>query len=106
MTEKNTKDCVRDLIGKKVVGVLFNALPIQRDLRPRLRREVIHRDNEPGTKTLIFDDGTGFTFNSRGAFWKETTKDIARAVERKERELRSIEADIKDVLTVAGEVTA
>ncbi len=93
MSAANTKDCVRDLIGKKVVGVLFNALPI-------------HPHLQTGTKTLIFDDGTGFTFNSRGAFWKETAKDITRAVGSKEQELRLIEADIKDVLTVAGEVVA
>ncbi len=93
MSAANTKDCVRDLINKKVVGVLFDALPITQDL-------------SRGTKTLIFDDGTGFTFNSRGAFWRETAKDITRAVGLKEQELRLIEADIKDVLTVAGEVVA
>ena len=94
MSVANTKDCVRDLIGKKIVGVLFDALPVS------------HRDLQTGTKTLVFDDGTGFTFNSRGAFWRETKKDITRAVGLREQELRLIEADIKDVLTVAGEVVA
>ena len=94
MSAANTRDCVRDLIGKKIVGVLFDALPVS------------HRDLQTGTKTLVFDDGTGFTFNSRGAFWKETAKDITRAVELKKQELHAIETDIKDVLTVAGEVVA
>ena len=90
MSAANTKDCVRDLIGKKIVGVFFNALPAG------------HQDLQAGTKTFIFDDGTGFTFNSRGAFWNETADNIARAVKLKEQELRLIEGDIKDVLAVAG----
>ena len=94
MSAANTQDCIRDLIGKTVVGVLFDALPVN------------HQDLAVGTKTIVFDDGMGFTFNSRGAFWRETAKDITRAVGLKEQELRSIEADIKDVLTVAGKVVA
>ena len=89
MSAANTKDCIRDLIEKRVVGVLFDALP----LSPSLAL---------GTKTLLFDDGTGFTFNSRGAFWSETAIDISKAVKKKQDELHLVEKDIKDVLNVAG----
>ena len=90
MSVANTQDCIRDLIGKTIVGVLFNALPVK------------HGDLAVGTKTLVFDDGTGFTFNSRGAFWAETADDTTKAVKKKRDELRLAEQEIEDVLVVAG----
>jgi hypothetical protein len=93
MVAANTKDAVRELIGKRIVGVLFDALPAQRaDLRK-------------GNKTLVFDDGTGFTFNSKGAFWTEIAEDVSRAVAIVERELRSAETDLRGVLELAGALT-
>ncbi len=88
MSAANTSDCIRDLMGKTIVGVLFN--PVNR------------RDLATGNKTLVFDDGTGFTFSSSGTFWSETAKDIARAVNEKQGELRLVEQEIRDVLVVAG----
>ncbi len=90
MSTANTHDCIRGLIGKTIVGVLFNALPTNR------------RDLASGNKTLVFEDGTGFTFSSKGTFWSETATDIARAVNTKHEELRLVEQDIRDVLVVAG----
>jgi len=90
MGTANTQDCIRDLIGRTIVGVLFNALPTTR------------RDLASGNKTFVFEDGTGFTFSSKGTFWSETATDIARAVNTKHSELRLVEKDIRDVLVVAG----
>lgn len=90
MSTANTHDCIRDFIGKTVVGVLFDALPVNR------------RDLASGNKTLVFDDTTGFTFSSEGTFWSETAKDIARAVQKKHDELHLVEQEIRDVLIVAG----
>lgn len=86
----NTKDCVRAIIGRKVIGVLFDALPMNR------------RDLSQGNKTLIFEDGTGFTFSDRGTFWLENASDIDRAIAKTELELRLRQSDLKDVLAVAG----
>ena len=90
MSAANTHDCIRDLIGKTIVGVLFNALPVNQ------------QSIATGTKTLVFDDGTGFTLNSRGAFWSETADDITKAVKKKHHDLRLVEQEIRDVLVVFG----
>jgi hypothetical protein len=51
----NTFECFRDVIGLKVVGVLKDAMPPSR------------RDLAAGTKTLVFEDGTGLTFAPNGS---------------------------------------
>lgn len=86
----NTQNCVRAIVGKKIVGVMFDALPVQR------------RDLASGNKTLVFDDGSGFTFTSGGAFWLENADDVARAVALKRDELEAVQRDIQDVLDLAG----
>jgi hypothetical protein len=91
LSASNTKDCVRDLVGKRIVGVLFDALPVNRS------------DLASGNKTLVFDDGSGFTFNSIGSFWAETAAELERAITQKKSELSALEQDIRDVLALAGE---
>lgn len=90
MAASNTKDCFRECIGKKVIGVLFDALPRNR------------KDLSAGTKTLVFDDKTGLTITSEGAFWLETKEEIEFAVHERRRELESCKREIEDVLQVAG----
>ena len=55
-----------------------------------------------GTKTLVFDDGSGLTVSNNGSFWREHPKEIKRAVEFKKAELLTIEAEILEVLEVSG----
>lgn len=86
----NTRACFEGCVGKKIVGVLFDALPIN---RADLRR---------GSKTLVFEDGTGLTISSSGSFWRERSDDVKCAVEVVERELRQTEDNLRGVLDLAG----
>ena len=91
MTASNTKDCFRECVGKKIKGVLFDALP-----------NGGRRDLSNGTKTLVFDDGSGLTISSNGSFWRENVEEVSQAIQRKRADLEDNERDIKDVLTAAG----
>lgn len=86
----NTFDCFRECVGKRVVGVMRDAMPPSR------------RDLAAGTKTLVFDDGSGLTITSHGTFWLEVAADIQRAVDQRRDELKRTQADIQDVLLLAG----
>ena len=90
MVASNTKDCFRECIGKRVKGVLFDALPAGRN------------DLAAGTKTLIFDDGSGLTIASNGSFWLEAQEEIQRAVSCRLAELEKTKDEIAEVLAAAG----
>ena len=92
MSAANTRECFRECLGKTVKGVLFDALPAGR------------ADLARGTKTLIFDDGTGLTFASNGSFWPECKEELQRAIADKHQELLLSQAAIKKALRVAGVV--
>jgi hypothetical protein len=91
MSASNTKECFRECVGKKVKGVLFNALPFG-------SRELAH-----GTKTLIFDDGSGITFSNNGTYWRELPEEVTRAIKNAKKELEDAVVDLEDVLFMAGE---
>ena len=80
MVASNTRDCFRACVGKRVIGVLFEALPAGR------------RNLAIGTKTLIFEDGTGLTIAGNGSFWIENSEDIKRAIEYHKTELEATKA--------------
>jgi hypothetical protein len=86
----NSRDCFKECVGKKVTGVLFDAFPIRRI------------DLSSGSKTLIFDDGSGLTVASNGSFWTETAKDVKWAVDARIRELSDVKTEIAAALSVAG----
>jgi hypothetical protein len=90
MTASNTFDCFRECVGKRVVGVLRDAMPPCR------------RDIAAGTKTLVFDDGTGLTIASNGSYWTERKDEIDRAIRIRREELEANHRDIQDVLDLAG----
>jgi hypothetical protein len=90
MAASNTKECFRECVGKKVVGVLFDAMPPGRT------------DLSCGTKTLLFDDGSGLTISSKGTFWVEHPEEIKRAIAEAHGALRRNQRDLKDVLDAAG----
>lgn len=90
----NTTECIESLIGHSVIGVLIGALPVGR------------ADLARGTRTLVLDDGTGFTFTSNGSFWRETAEDIRRAVAVVERDLAATKRTLEGVRALAGPVVA
>lgn len=90
MQTSNTRGCFSCCIGRRVVGVLFDALPLGR------------RDLAAGNKTLVFEDGYGLTIATRGSYWTESKSDIAQAIDRKKAELDQTSAELKDVLELAG----
>lgn len=90
MVASNTKECFRECVGKKVVGVLFNAMPPSR------------KDLANGTKTLLFDDGSGLTISSNGSYWLEHPEDVKRAIAAAHSDLCRNQRDLRDVLNAAG----
>lgn len=86
----NTRDCFSTFIGRQVVGVLFDALPVGR------------KDLAAGTKTLVFDDGRGLTISSKGTFWVESEREIERAIKSARKEMERTKADLAGVLELAG----
>ena len=94
MAASNTRDCFRECIGHTVIGVLFDALPIER------------YDLAKGNKTLVFDDGTGLTFSSSGSYWRENAANIARATAKAEERLRRTQGEIAAVLELAGRLAS
>ena len=89
----NTHECFSICVGRKVVGVLFDALPLSR------------RDLATGNKTLVFEDGYGLTISSSGSDWTETRDDVAAAIRRKRDDLGRNQREIEQVLSLAGAET-
>jgi hypothetical protein len=86
----NTRECILEHRGKRIKGALFSQLPFGR------------ADLASGTTTLVFDDGTGFTFASNGSFWSETKRDVSRAIERFQRQLEETGLLAKQARDMAG----
>ena len=89
----NTVDCFRELIGRRIVGVLFNALPRGR------------ADLSAGTKTIVMDDGRGLTISSSGTFWIESAEDVKTAVMARKVELDQTRREIAEIITLSGVLT-
>lgn len=90
MTTSNTLDCFRYCVGKTVKGVLFNALPLRR------------RDLSRGSKTLIFNDGTGLTISSSGSFWIDSAEDVRLAIKETKDRLEVNQKELSEVLELAA----
>lgn len=89
MTASNTKDCFRACVGKRITGLLFDTLPLNRT------------DLSAGSKTIIFDDGSGLTIASNGSFWLESENEVARGIKSKKRALELVKQDIREVVDLA-----
>jgi hypothetical protein len=85
----NTPACFEEFIGQKVIGCLFDALPVR-------GREAA------GSKTLIFEDGRGLTISSTGSYWIERVEDVRSAVTAAQRRLARTKRQIEGVLDLAG----
>src|SRR5690348_14170268 len=90
MAASNTHDCFRAFIGQRCVGVMFDALPVNR------------RDIASGTKTLVFEDGRGLTVAANGSYWIESAEDVGRAVSQRREDLARMQLDLVEVLSLAG----
>ena len=90
MPASNTRACFSEFIGQKVVGVLFDAVPVSR------------RDLARGTKTLVFEDGRGLTISSNGSFWVEGADEIQRALRNKQDQLTRTSDELAGILALAG----
>jgi hypothetical protein len=94
MPASNTKDCFREFIGQKLVGVLFDGLPLSR------------HDLASGSKTLVFEDGRGLTIASNGTYGIDSAEDVRAAVRRTERALSSTMDDLAGALRLAEATNA
>lgn len=92
MPASNTSDCFRASIGKKVVG-FYERGEYSGVLECTLTK-----------RTLVFDDGTGLTFCSNGAYWLESAEEVRRAIAVVKGELDRTERGLRDVLALAGVV--
>lgn len=97
MSASNTKQCVADFYGKKLIGALYGELPNG------------NRGIASKTISLVFDDGTALvlspgTGNGFISYWAEDRREVTRALRRKKDELESVGAALYEVLTLAGEV--
>lgn len=90
MTASNTKECFRECVGMRIKGVLFDALPLRRP------------DLSAGSRTLVFEDGSGLTIAANGSFWREPAREIDRAIDEMRAKLEANKALIQDTLTAAG----
>lgn len=75
----NDLEAFRSVIGRTIQGVLFDAQPAHL---------------QGGTKTLVFDDGTGLTVCSNGSYWRESKADIERACLLKAKELANFQREM------------
>jgi hypothetical protein len=90
----NTRDCFREFIGQRLIGLLFGALPLNRN------------DLSSGTTTMVFADGRGLTLGGNGSYWIDSADDVQRAVNRSRAALEQTQADIREVLATAGALMA
>lgn len=90
MAASNTKECMLELVGHQVIGVLIGAFPLH------------NQSIAKGTRSFILDDGRAFTFNTNGAFWIESADDVRRAVEKRQQELQEAMVAYEAVLAMSG----
>lgn len=90
----NTEECMLELKGRKIVGVLTAAFPL------------VNRDLARSTHSFILDDGTAFTFNSNGSFWRETHDDVRHALKERMAELEKTKEAMTQIITNAGGLSA
>ena len=77
-------ECFTDCIGKKVIGVLFGV------------------NGPPGRSTIVFDDGSGLTFDRvTGSVWLELPPHIKATIQRRLEALIATQGEIATVLGVA-----
>lgn len=84
----NTRDCVRGLIGRKVVAISYD------------QPDGVTTGRSLGAWLLILDDGTGFGFN--GAFWRVGEGETSLVVKKRIDELQRLEQEVRFALEQDG----
>jgi hypothetical protein len=79
----NAPQALEHCTGKKIIGFVRNAIQATGDLG---------RANTD-TRTFIFEDGTGFTFTSGGAYWDESAGSIEKALISEHKRLEEAATD-------------
>ena len=87
----NTRECFRAIIGETVKGLLFDAFPRNRS------------DLSRGNVTIVFEGYHALTISDSGTYWMEDPDQVRMATNESRKRLEAIEAEIKDVLELAGE---
>lgn len=88
MPTANSTELLQSLKGRTVVGVI-------RGFKERTSSE-FHAD------MLILDDGTGFCFNSNGAFWLQPPEDVQRGIDALKRDYENAVGTLNNLLELAG----
>lgn len=88
MAASNTMDCLRELRGRTIIGVV---------------QAKFDRSEYGPTKILVLDDGTGFGFNTIGSFWRVSERDMEREIAYLRRDYERNGALLADVLEAAGQ---
>lgn len=81
----NSEECLLELRGRTIVDVLINAFPF-------------------AYRTLLLDDGTGFTWSNNGTFWREDAATMKGAVDTRLRKLEKDQEELQRLLDYAEAV--
>lgn len=90
MPAANTRECFNEFIGQRLVGMLFDALPLNRP------------DLSSGNRSMVFEDGRALTLADNGSYWIDTADEVQRAIRAKQKQLDATAREIADVLKLAG----
>lgn len=81
MATSNTIAAFREIVGRKILG--------------------LYRDGS--SVCLVFDDGTGFAFNTEhGSYWNIGRYEVAAKARDRREELERLQADLRDVVAAEG----
>lgn len=94
MAASNTRECILEIRGRKVVGVIEGLLP-------RGDKDIASR-----CISILLDDGTAFTFSSNGSFWLETKEHVSSAIRELESNLEQTRLAQADLVVASGARTA
>ena len=94
MPASNTRDCFREFVGQKLVGLMFDAMPMSR------------ADLKAGNAHLIFEDGRALTLSNNGSYWIDSADDVIRALEANKRRLEQLQRETSEVIVASGLVGA
>lgn len=90
MPASNTRDCFREFVGQRVIGLMFDAMPMSR------------ADLKAGNAHLIFEDGRALTFSSNGSYWIDSAEDVILALEDNKRRLEQLQRETSEVIAASG----
>lgn len=94
MVTSNTRDCFREFVGQRIIGLMFDAMPMS---RADLRQGNVH---------LIFEDGRALTLNRSGSYWIDSAEDVIRALQKNKDRLEQLQRETAEAIAASGLVGA